>query len=365
MKRCIFYLPYKLDEKAMGARMMRPRKMKKAFEDIGYEVFSITGVSEERRKLIRQVKKEIRNGVKYDFIYMEAHTEPTLLTDPSHLPTHPFLDFGFLRFLKKNNIRIGLFYPDIYWKFDSYGVGLPMWKKKGALWCYQYEMSQYKKLMNKFYLPNYRVAKYLEKEGLTDIIDELPPGSENLQVKEEHKYTGDPIKLFYVGGIGGHYQIGKLIQAVNSNKKYLLTICCRKAEWEKEKEKLQIGSGDQIRIVHLSGDELEKEYAEADICCMIFERDYYVDMAIPYKAFEYLGNEKPVIATSNTAIGDFVEENNVGWCVNNDAGEIGILLNKIASHPELFFAAKKQCRRAKSENLWTVRAQKVADDLSR
>ena len=32
MKRCIFYLPYRLEEKANGARMIRPRKMALLFK---------------------------------------------------------------------------------------------------------------------------------------------------------------------------------------------------------------------------------------------------------------------------------------------------------------------------------------------
>ena len=69
MKKCIFYLPYKLDKNAASARMLRPRKMIQAFQDIGYDVFVISGVSCERRKLIRTVKHTIRNGEKYDFMY--------------------------------------------------------------------------------------------------------------------------------------------------------------------------------------------------------------------------------------------------------------------------------------------------------
>ena len=102
MKQCIFYLPYKLEEHGAGARMMRPRKMAQAFRDIGYEVAMISGVSSSRRKQIHDVKKRIAAGEKFDFLYMEASTEPTLLTDPGHLPTHPFLDYGFLEYVRKH-----------------------------------------------------------------------------------------------------------------------------------------------------------------------------------------------------------------------------------------------------------------------
>ena len=93
-KRCIFYLPYKMDEIGNGARMVRPLKMINAFKNIGYEVFVIQGYSSERKKLIKRLKQNISSGIKYDFMYTESSTEPTLLTNPNHYPTHPFMDFS-------------------------------------------------------------------------------------------------------------------------------------------------------------------------------------------------------------------------------------------------------------------------------
>ena len=94
MKRCLFYLPYQLKE-ANRARMVRPRKMIQAFRDIGYEVFPVTGYAAERKEKIAEVKRMIRAGERFDFMYAEASTMPMLLTQPHHFPTHPFLDFGF------------------------------------------------------------------------------------------------------------------------------------------------------------------------------------------------------------------------------------------------------------------------------
>ena len=146
MQKCIFYLPYKLEPHGLGARMLRPRKMIKAFREIGYEVFVISGFSGERKKRIQEIKNRISNGEKYDFMYTESSTMPTLLTDPHHFPLHPFFDFDFFEYIKSQGIKIGLFYCDIYWKFDTYGTDLPWWKKQAALKCYGYDIAQYKKL---------------------------------------------------------------------------------------------------------------------------------------------------------------------------------------------------------------------------
>ena len=74
MKRCIFYLPYELDRSAARARMVRPRKMIRAFQDIGYDVFEITGYAAERKRKIAEAKRLIRSGVPFDFTYSEAST---------------------------------------------------------------------------------------------------------------------------------------------------------------------------------------------------------------------------------------------------------------------------------------------------
>jgi glycosyltransferase involved in cell wall biosynthesis len=368
MKKCIFYLPYKLDKYALGARMIRPRKMIKAFEDIGYDVFIIEGVSSERRKRIKELKRRISRGERYDFMYTESHTEPTLLTDPSHLPTHPFLDFGFFKYIRQHGIRIGLFYCDRYWKFDSYGTTLPIWKKKGALLNYQYDILQYKKYLNKFYIVDKRVCSYLAEEKLTAISKELPPGADNISLSPKtYKYRDfnqRPLTIFYVGGLGGHYQIEELLKAVYLLKNVKLIICCRKEEWEKEAIKLNQYLCESISIIHKNSSELEPYYNEADLCSILFKNDYYVDMAKPFKAYEYLAHEIPVLSTKGTAIGEFVQNNGIGWNIEFDSKAICQILNSILEDPTLLDERIINCRKTKESNLWTCRAKQVVDDLA-
>ena len=367
MGKCIFYLPYHLDEKAMGARMLRPRKLIQAFKDIGYEVTVITGVSSVRRPLIREVKKQIKNGVKYDFMYTEAHTEPTLLTDPNHLPTHPFLDYSFFRFVRKHGIKIGLFYPDIYWKFPNYGAALPSWKRVSALKCYRYDVKQFKKYLSKFYVADMKLCDYLDEKKLTDIASELLPGADRLTVEpktyEGRSFRDDPLQIFYVGGLGGHYEITDLVKAVSQINECELTVCCREAEWEKEKEKFSPYLNERIHIVHKHGEELEEYYKKADLCSLLFKRADYMEMAKPFKAFEYLAHETPVLSTKGNAIGDFVEENQIGWNIDFDADEISKTLKMIIDDPKLLEEKRKNCAEVKKVNLWMTRAQQVVDDL--
>ena len=347
--------------------MLRPRKMIQAFKDIGYDVFVVQGTSAERKPLINELKKSIESGEKYDFMYAEASTMPTLLTDPGHLPLHPLMDYGFFGFLKKHGIRIGLFYCDVYWKFPDYAGAVKSWKRKIALLCYKYDIKQYRKYLDRFYVADMRVCGYLGDEALKSISSELPPGAEDLEVFRSDTcpdFRTRPLRIFYVGGIGNHYQILELVRAVYETENTELTICCREKEWSLEKHKYEPYLCDRIEIVHKSGDELEQYYSSVDICSLVFGRSVYMDMAKPFKAYEYLAHEIPVISTAGSGIGQLVEENDIGWNVNFDHREVSEVFRKIIDDPGILKEKKANCARAKKINLWTVRAQQVANDLS-
>ena len=368
MKQCIFYLPYKLEEHGAGARMMRPRKMAQAFRDIGYEVAMISGVSSSRRKQIHDVKKRIAAGEKFDFLYMEASTEPTLLTDPGHLPTHPFLDYGFLEYVRKQGIPIGLFYSDLFWKYDGYGEGLPGWKKKSALMCYGHDIRQYEKLLDRFYVPDVKTfSAVIGSEKLTGMMTELSPGAENLAVTPrepgQRDFLKDPLTVFYVGGLGGNYQIAELIRAIHDSENVRLILCCRETEWEREKPGFAEFLCDRIEVIHKSGDELAPYYDAADIGSLLFKRGSYIDMAKPFKAYEYLGHELPVMSTKGTAMGNFVERYGIGWNIAYSAKAIQRVFREIYEDPALLSQMRRNCRDAKAENLWTCRAEQVVRDL--
>ena len=367
MKRCIFYLPYKLDDYGMGARMIRPRKMIQAFREIGYEVYVITGVSSDRKRLIKEIKHRIIDGEQYDFMYTESHTEPTLLTDPHHLPTHPFLDYGFFRFVHEHGIKIGLFYCDIYWKFELYGKNLPLWKKFGALICYRYDVIEYKKFLNRFYIPDLKICTYLKEDLLSTIAEELPPGADDLDVEgriyEGRDFATDPLTIFYVGGVGKQYQIVELLKAVYQTSNLRLILCCRKEEWEKERGELEDYLCDKITIIHKNSGELEQYYREADICSLLFKNDEYREMAKPFKAYEYLAHEIPVLSTKGTAIGSFVEDNGIGWNIEFDASAISGVLKTLLENPAALERMKERCRTVKKRNLWVNRAEQVVKGL--
>ena len=70
-----------------------------------------------------------------------------------------------------------------------------------------------------------------------EIAAELPPPCENLEVPESdysgRDFTRNPLKIFYVGGLGGtYYYFPELAKAVNITENCELKFCCKSDEWE-------------------------------------------------------------------------------------------------------------------------------------
>ncbi len=362
-KKCIFHIPNALYEKLASASQIRPKKMKEAFEHIGYDVDVVWGTAKERAITIKKIKKNIKNGVKYDFAYSESSTMPTLLTETHHLPSHPLLDFSFFAFLKKHGIKIGLFYRDMYWKFPPYKEAVRGLKYYGALVMYQYDLHQYNHLLTKFYLATLYAKKHLVNDIKDGLIDTLPPGCEKRSIRSGVTKKGASLTLLYIGGLGNHYRMHKVFQVVKDKKEVMLIVCCREADWEKEKAEYIPFLSENISIVHKKGKELEKLYEKADICLTFFESDVYMEMAMPYKTFEYLSYGKPAISSIGTAFGEFIEKNDIGWQIEYTTEAFSELLNTIFRNPEQLEEKKQRCMEKIADNTWEKRAEKVAKDL--
>lgn len=356
---------------ATSGSNIRPRKMLEAFGQNGYEVDVVMGYGKERKRRIQEIKKKIRCGKKYDFVYSESSTMPTLLTEKNHFPKYPLLDFSFLKFCKKNNIHVGLFYRDIQWKFSIYKDNVSVLKRMLSVPLYKYDLKQYEKILDVFYLPTSKMADYLEgHKKLLNKMRVLMPGCEldEFVLKQKENYfmnrNKEKIEIFYVGGVSRIYDLRKFLKVVFENEAVSATICCRESEWRQSEKTYEKYLCERIKIVHASGNGLEEYYQRADICCAFAGRGDYMSMAMPVKVFEYLAHVTPIIATKNTVAGDFVEENKIGWSVEYDAEQLSQLLKRLVNNPkEIKEIHDNQVDKSK-QNTWKNRAQKVIKDLS-
>ncbi len=335
-----------------------------AFEDLGCKVDLVTGYSAERKRCIAGIKQNVRNGAKYDFVYSESSTMPTILTDPHHLPLHPLLDWLFFRFCKSKKIPVGLFYRDIYWRFEGYGVGLDPIKTMVAKAAYRLDLWVYQDTLTKLYLPSLEMGSYVPKVS-PDIFDALPPGhsSPAIPIAKPPHFDRKPLKLFYVGGMSNNYQLHKLFNVLREMPQVELTVCTRKAEWRAVRDGYS-SLTPNINIIHETGEKMETQLQKADIALLFVKPQQYREFASPVKLYEYLGFCKPVLATEGTLAGRFVRENQIGWTIPYAEDAVKHWLSSLLTDPSQIFQIHKNMAMLAILHSWKARAQQVVKDLT-
>lgn len=360
MARMIYHVPYPLNPAGKTGSALRPMRMLEAFREIGYDVEVVSGDSRQRRVLIKALKARIGAGERFDFVYSESHTMPTALTDPDHLPRHPLMDVAFLRFCRRNGIKVGLFYRDIYWRFPEYKQRLNPLVHAGTRLLYNFDLLAYKFAVDKLYLPSMGMGEFVPHFP-AEKHEALPPGGEI----NDATHPGDSsVHLFYVGGLGGYYNMHDCVRAVAASKNAFLTICTREDEWQQVQASYEPLMNERIEIVHKHGSDLVPYYAKADICMLFIEPSVYRSFAAPIKFAEYIGFGKPVIVNEGTNVADFVQANGNGWAIPFDQEALTALLDDLAENPEKTVQVTETALRIRVDNTWAARARQVAGQLS-
>lgn len=362
MKKMIFHIPMKIEMSKHRASHIRPQKMINAFRSQGYEVDIISGYLKERKTQITRIKKNILNGDNYDFVYSENSTMPTALTEKHHFPINPFLDFNFLKFCHDKNIKIGLFYRDIYWKLNAYKNAVSFYKRKFAEFFYNYDLREYNKFVDVLYLPSMIMYDYM-KYNFKNKVDTLPPGLEILD-KEAAEYKAKNLLSFiYVGGMSDNLNLNLFLEVISKNENLKFNICTRKDEWNSYKVNYK-NNLENTELFFKEGKELEEVYNISDIGVYFIRPTEFGHFALGLKLFEYMTFLKPIVAVKNTAIGDFVEEKGIGWTAEYNFDKLSQLLDFIKDNPNEVHSKTMAIQKQLHEDTWEARAKKVIKDLS-
>lgn len=360
MPAMIYHAPYPLNRKATSASGIRPVQMRDAFEANGYDVWEVTGTPQERQERIAQIKQAIRGGKRFDFLYSESATIPTMLAGQKHFPPHPFLDVSLFKLCTREGIPTSLFYRDIYWAFDSYLEMVKPGIAQVMRQLYRYDLRWYAKYVDLLYLPSEKMADYVPiyPESRTKA---LPPGA---QLKDpDHSQTGS-INMLYIGGIGEHYKLHEAVHAVASTPGASMTICTRENEWDRVKDQYLPLMDDSVRVVHRSGEGLNELYAQADVCSLFVDPGEYRSFAAPVKLYEYVGYGLPVITSAGTHAAHFVSEEQCGWSLEYSAEALSSLFGRLADNPAELAEMTASVKVARQKHTWLARAAQVADDMA-
>ncbi|MGN9162067.1 glycosyltransferase family 1 protein [Clostridium sulfidigenes] len=364
MKNCIVYYPFKIDPNHPSASNIRPVKFIKGLKEAGYNVEVIQGYAKERKKSIKLIKKNISKGKNYDFLYMENSTEPTLLTEKHHLPIHPIFDFKFLSYCKKKDIKVGLFYRDIHWRFDQYKNSVSLPKRLVAYSFYYYDLIKFKKYIDILYLPSHEMKKHIPI-NLSKKVIELPSGCDS-EFMGNQNVSSLPLKLLYVGGLSKSlYNIETLVEAVYKNESFELYICCRPNEWVKNKPYYEkYLTSNRIHVIHKNGKELDLFAESSDLLSLAIEPSPYWEFAMPMKLFSYISYGKPILGVNNTVCGRFIEDANIGYVSEYNLKDIGEMLSYIEKNYDIEYNNKlKALKKTHELNTWKMRANTVICSL--
>lgn len=361
MRKCIIHIPWKMLEESVSATEIRPRMMIAAFREIGYEPLVITGDSQRRKQLVSQLKQSIHRGVKYDFLYSESHTLPMMLTDQHHLPLHPFVDVELFALCKKQNIPIGLFYRDIYWTFPE----LKRFSTLKAIYTgifHRIEILLFNRYLKVLFFPSDSRDELMKRIPLLkrDLpIKVLMPGAPQTVIEGQRKDY-----FVFVGSVDHiRADISLMLRAFARYPEHRLYICTPKKVWEINKGYYSPLLTANIRIVHYVNNEVTELLSKAQYALSYFYGSGYRDIAIPFKLFEYMGCELPVICNRDDAAGRFLSEHGIGYPIEYSFESLCEFLENPPAADE-YQANVKRIAELKTTESWANRARYVSETLT-
>lgn len=365
MRKVLLYYPFEIAENANSGSKLRPKEIHQAFlswgKEYDAEILLLSGSSAAREELFNTWQREGKLDDIW-FCYMENQTIPFWLTDKGHIPKKPFIDLKVMKFLKQKNVPVGVFYRDVYWKFDEL-YPLKGLKKTIMKTVYRMEESFYEKYCDVIFLPSDAMGEYVDinKKKIA-----LPPGgkAKNIIKKEKDSETAQGI---YVGGINnedyGLFLLLDALELANKDQRVCdLTVVCREEEFaglpsdrRSRLEKLE------VKVKHLSGEALNELYREMDFAFIPRYRSTYNDFSVPVKLVEYLSNELPVIATYCEAQRDIIETDGYGLICADQADDMAKAIEEMASNTQIYRHNIKQTFADKHS--WLARVKKVKSAL--
>lgn len=355
--RVIFHIPICLNPDDPSASQIRPRRMVDTFRSLGYEVDVVQGYGAQRRRQIAAIRKKIKKGIHYDFLYSESSTMPTLLTERHHLPLFPTLDFSFFAFCRRHSIRVGLFYRDIHWQFINRNAD---WKQRVARHFYFFDLYAYRRWVDVLFLPSLEMLAHIPFTFPRTVLS-LPSGCGTTPVQVQ---PHDGLTIFYVGGVSGNYDLRPLLEAVARVDGVRLTLCCRSDDWELVRSHYQPYLTPRVDVVHASSEQLPPLYAAADLFAILFAPSPYMQFAVPMKFYEAVGFGLPLLASADTWVGNEVERRTLGFAVQPTADAVEHQLRHLLHNPEVVAACRTAVARYAADNTWEARCTTVAKALT-
>ncbi len=351
-KTIVFFGPFSPANSPPSGSSVRPEKMREGFQANAVRVISIAGTSGERRRKWRALDMEKENIVG---VYAELSTMPLALTDPDHLPRHPFLDMKMFRKMRTAGIPVAVFYRDVYWRFSQYKREVYPVKRRVAEFFYNLELRQMVRSVSHLFLPSLRMFPEIPVNFPLSRVSALPPGGEIRPIRR--KTNSGPLALLSVGGVlPPLYDLSPVFDALRRVPAVFLTLCCRQGEWERVRDSYNLPVN--VEVVHKAKTELDDLYGQAEVFLMFRKMEGYLKFVMPVKLFEAIGAGLPVVTNAGCEMGDFVEREGVGWALRN-SNELAPLLERLAQRPAALQKRRETAEKIRNYHTWRARAGEI------
>jgi len=358
----VFHHPAPLSHDPQSGSSLRPLRMAQAFEEIGIETVHVTGYSAERAGRARVVIDQLRAGRRFVGVYGESVTMPTALSDPWHLPVRPMLDARFYRSMNRTSVPTGLFYRDAYWRFPFYGRALRWPKRAAAIVAYRYDLHWYRRYVDVMFVQTRELIELLPHGDRFPVVVELPPGGDRVDSVVRRPVAGT-LNIMYVGGVAPPvYDLTPILAAVDEVASTSLVVCCRPAEstWVTDSP---LYHDERVEVVHRGAEQLRELYQTADVTVAGFGASDYMSVVTPVKVFEAIAHGVPIVISRDCAAARLIEDEHIGWIVDDAAG-LAKLLARLRDNPSELMEKAVRLNAVRDRHTWAVRARKVVDELT-
>ncbi|MEF2232219.1 MAG: hypothetical protein V3571_14900 [Pseudodesulfovibrio sp.] len=354
--RILFHVPFRLGYAISGGGI-RPGKLIRAFEGLGYDVDVISGPLAERRQAIARASARLEGGGGYAFCYAESSVLPTLLTEKDHKPFFPFSDFDLFALLRRRSVPVGLFYRDIFWKYPYHRQQFSLAERVRRLFFHHLDFWYYRRLLDVLFVPGMEMTALLPR-SLAAMAVPCPPGHDiGLLPPRRMPRSADDLSLIYVGGITP--PVWDVTPILNLARSMPVTICCREEEWRQWGPHYG-GIPHNATVRHLSGEGLLAAYAEHALAAIVRNPHPYHEHQVPLKLFEAVGHGIPLLAGAGTRVGDYVREQGIGWVVRPDLTDFDPAA-VVRDYP----AVAQRVEAIRDGHTWERRARHIAETLNR
>ena len=213
--RILFHVPYPLNRLATGSSV-HPFRMREAFLAAGFDVFTISGTTRERRKQIIQLSRSQLDRIAFCY------------SSPSSYPVHPVWDYLLYKKVNERRIPTGIFYCDAYWLLAPEWIRQPPLRRWLLVQRYRLDLLIFGHFARVVFFPSSSFAEYFDAQQRKAI---LYPGAMNLDraiLNAEHARAKSNI-VIYVGSITPRYGLDILLEALelaNREIRVVLELVC-------------------------------------------------------------------------------------------------------------------------------------------